>query len=173
LAKITYPFEDGHETIVSYMPFYHIAGLFLSNVRAIVGGWTQVILTTPHIDDIINSVVDYQATFFVGAPTMYEMLKDYDKTDKVKWKELKWCASGADALHEATALGWQERTGMRIEDWWGSTEFIAGILTPLGKGKLGSIGIPIPNTDIRSWIPRRRNSCRWVKSGKLPSSDLN
>ncbi|MFC1824845.1 AMP-binding protein, partial [Thermodesulfobacteriota bacterium] len=141
-----YPFEDGKETILGYMPFYHIGGFLWSCGIAMLRGYTQVILTTPQLDDIVNGIIGYKVTWLVGAPSLFEMLKDFPKAHKVKWKKLKWIASGADALHDATAKDWEARTGVVLENWWGSTETNAAIMTPIGKGKFGSIGIPIPGT---------------------------
>lgn len=153
------PLEDGKETILGYMPFYHIAGLLWAGTAAILRGWTQVILTTPQIDDVIDSTADYKVTWFVGAPSIYEILKDYDKTDKIKWKSLKWVASGADTLHEATAIDWKAKTGVSLQNWWGSTETIAAIFTrpnlPLVDEKPGTIGVPMPSTEASILDPEK------------------
>ena len=140
-------FEDSKEVGVSYMPLYHLAGQFGGIIRAILHGYTQVLFTTPDIDDITGAIEKHQATNFGGAPTLFELLKDSEKVDRVNWKRLKIIISGADALHEATDKAWFERTGAPIHDCWGMTETAAtGIYTPLGKGKAGSIGVPLPGT---------------------------
>jgi long-chain acyl-CoA synthetase len=143
-----YPFmEEGKETGVGYMPFYHAAGRVLGLLNGILHGHTLVVITTPDPDDILNAVSSYKATNFVGAPTVYEFLKGYEKTSRVNWKALKLVASGADALHEFTARDWKARTGVTIHDAYGMTELVAvSHVSPLGRVKTGSVGIPIPNT---------------------------
>jgi long-chain acyl-CoA synthetase len=154
-----YPFQEGGETILGYMPFYHIAGLLWAGTVAVIRGWTQVILTTPQIDDVIDSTADYNVSWFVGAPSIYEILKDYDKTDKVKWKKLKWVASGADTLHESTARDWKAKTGVALQNWWGSTETIAAIFThpelPRLAEKQGTIGVPMPSIEAAIVDPEK------------------
>jgi long-chain acyl-CoA synthetase len=143
-----YPFlEDGKETFISYMPFYHIAGQWTCVLNPILSGQTQVIITNPDLDDIINNLVNYQATVFGGAPTIFELLKNYDKTSKVEWKKLKIVSVGADALNEATFHDWQRRTGVSLHDSYGMTE-TSGLthLTPRGNSKIGAIGVPTPST---------------------------
>lgn len=138
--------EPGKETVVGFMPFYHAAGLSVVNL-AIFAGYTLVIVTTPDIDDIIQYLVKYSATYFLGAPTMYEMLKDYEKTDRVNWKKMKVIESGADSLHENTAKDWEERTGTKIIEAYGMTETVAlATINPAGRQKYGSIGIPASST---------------------------
>jgi len=110
-------------------------------------GNTMVIITTPDLDETITSMIKYNATYFVASPTMYEMLKDYEKTDRVNWKKLKVIQSGADSLLETTAKDWEERTGTSISEGYGMTETTAGThFNPIGKQRYGSIGIPVANT---------------------------
>lgn len=138
--------EPGRETVVGFMPFYHAAGLSVVTL-AIFAGYTLVIVTTPDIDDIIQYLVKYNASYFLSAPTMYALLKDYEKTDRVNWKKMKIIESGADHLHEDTAKDWEERTGTKIVEAYGMTETVAlATINPVGREKYGSIGIPAPST---------------------------
>jgi long-chain acyl-CoA synthetase len=139
--------EEGKDCLLGYMPFYHAAGQFNFLLSGIFQGSTIVILTTPEVDDILQSVMQYQVNIFNGAPAVYEMLKDSKKLMRVNWKKLKFIMSGADALNEATAKEWKMKTGTDIHDCFGMTELSPiSHLTPKGKSKLGSMGIPIPNT---------------------------
>lgn len=148
--------KSGQETLIAYMPYYHAAGQSVGVLIGVLLGYTQVTITTPEIDDIISSIVKYKATFFMGAPTMYEMLKDYEKTDRIPWKKLKVILSGADSLHDETARDWKERTGTTITEGYGMTETTATThMGPLGKQKLGSIGFPIPGTMSAILDPER------------------
>jgi len=146
-AEVTKVLGSGQETVVGFMPFYHAAG-GMSLFYVIFRGNTIVIVTTPDIDDILENIVRYNATYFISAPTMYEILKDYEKTDRVKWKKIKMIISGADSLNEFTARDWEERTQSRITEGYGMTETTALThFNVLGKERYGSIGVPMCNTD--------------------------
>jgi len=139
--------EVGKEIILAYLPFYHIYGQSVVMLGGISQGYTLVIFTTPDLDDILNSIESYRATIFYSVPSLYEALRDYARTDRVNWKRLKVLVSGADALLEDTARGWEQRTGTRIHEGWGMTETSSvGILNPYGRPKVGSFGIPLSNT---------------------------
>lgn len=148
LYQSFYPiFEEGREVMLAYMPFYHASGLFMSMLGGIIHGNTLVIITSPDLDVIISHIVIYGATSFLGAPSIFESLKDFEKTSRVSWKDLKIVQSGADALNEITAKDWKERTGVSIHDMYGMTETVCMThATPFGKPKLGSMGVPLPNT---------------------------
>lgn len=138
--------EAAKETFIGFMPFYHASGLS-ALMLSIFNGFTCVIVTNPDIDDIIQYLVQYKVSYFLGAPTMYEILKDHEKTDRVNWKKMKLIESGADSLHEDTARDWEERTGTKITEGYGMTEVVAlAHINPSGKEKYSSIGIPAPST---------------------------
>ena len=141
--------EEGKETVIAFLPFYHIYGQVVLLISGIIRGYTLVILTNPDIDDVLSSVGGYDATFFMGVPGLFELLKDYDKTGRVDWKRLKFLVSGADSLLEDTAKTWEKRTGTLIHEGYGQTETSSGIcVSPVGRPKAGSFGVPLPNTAV-------------------------
>jgi len=88
----------------------------------------------------------YQASAFYGVPTMFEYLKEYEKTDRVNWKRLKLIACGADTLHESTIAAWERRTGSKIFEGYGMTETTAiSHGSPYHRPKNGSFGVPLPS----------------------------
>ena len=140
-------FEQGKEVVIAYLPFYHIYGQSVVMLGSISQGYTLVIFTTPDLDDILNAIESYRTTILYSVPALYEVLRDYYRTDRVDWKRFKILISGADALLEDTARGWEKRTGVRIHEGWGMTETTSiGMVSPYGRPKIGSFGTPQPNT---------------------------
>ena len=146
---ITWPFmEEGNETVMAFLPFFHIYGQVVLMLGGLTQGHTIVLFTTPDLDDILTAVERYQASAFYGVPTLYEYLKEYDKTDRVNWKRMKAIVCGADTLHESTIEGWERRTGTKILEGYGMTETTAVSHTsPYHRPKTGSFGVPIPGVD--------------------------
>jgi long-chain acyl-CoA synthetase len=139
-------FEEGKETILAFLPFYHIYGQVVVMLNGLSYGSTLVLFTTPDLENILEAIESYRASIFYGVPTMYEYLKEYDKTDRVNWKRLKIITCGADTLHESTVKGWERKTGTRILEGYGLTECSAVSHTnPYGRQKPGSFGVPLPN----------------------------
>jgi long-chain acyl-CoA synthetase len=139
--------QEGKEVVLAYLPFYHIYGQAVVMLGSISQGYTMVIFTTPDLDDILNSIESYKATIFYSVPSLYEYLRDYHRTDRVNWKRIKVLVSGADALLEDTSTGWEKRTGAKIHEGWGMTETTSiGMVSPYGRPKYGSFGVPLSNT---------------------------
>jgi long-chain acyl-CoA synthetase len=139
-------FEEGKEVAIAFLPFFHIYGQVVVMLSGLVQGSTLVLFTTPDIDEILSAMERYQASSFFGVPSLYEYLKEYEKTDRVNWKRLKLIACGADTLHESTIHEWERRTGSKILEGYGMTETTAvSHSTPFNRPKSGSFGVPLPS----------------------------
>jgi long-chain acyl-CoA synthetase len=139
-------FEEGQEVAIAFLPFFHIYGQVIVMLNSMVQGFTLVLFTTPDVDDIISAMERYQPSAFYGVPTLFEYLKEYEKTTRVDWKRLKLIACGADTLHESTINQWERRTGAKIMEGYGMTETTSlSHGSPFTRPKAGSFGIPIPN----------------------------
>jgi long-chain acyl-CoA synthetase len=138
--------EDGKEVIMAFLPFFHIYGQVVVMLSGLVQGSTMVLFTTPDIEDILEGIERYQATGFFGVPTMFEYLKEYEKTDRVNWKRLKMIVCGADTLHDSTVDAWEKRTNSIILEGYGMTETTSvSHGTPHNRPKRGSFGVPMPH----------------------------
>ena len=141
-------FEEGREKIIAFLPFFHIYGQVVVMLSGLAQGSTIVLFTTPDIDAILTAMERYQASGFFGVPTLFEYLKEYEKTDRVDWKRLKLIACGADTLHQSTIEEWERRTNSKILEGYGMTETTAvSHSTPYDRPKTGSFGVPLPNVN--------------------------
>lgn len=135
--------KEGKDTLLAYMPMYHIYGNSFI-LRGIIHGLRMVIYSTPDLDKILSDIEGYGVNVFVGPPTFFEMVKDYKKTNRVDWKRLKRINSGGDTLSEITFREWERRTGTQLHEAYGLTE--GGFASsPQGRPKMGSWGVPYPS----------------------------
>ncbi len=148
LAFWEHKFIDGKETVIAFLPMFHIYGQVVIMLTGLMHGHCLVLFTTPDMDEILNAMERYDASAFYGVPTLYEYLKEYEKTDRVDWKRLKIIVCGADTLHATTVEDWRRRTGSHITQGYGMTETAAvSHVNPLHRPKPGSFGLPIPNVE--------------------------
>jgi len=141
-----WPPSSGREVVIAFLPFFHIYGQAVVMISNLIQGATLVLFTTPDIDDILSAMERYQASAFFGVPTLFEYLKEYEKTNHVNWKRLKMIGCGADTLHESTIKAWEMRTGAKILEGHGMTETTSlNHGSPYHRPKNGSFGVPVPN----------------------------
>ncbi|MCJ7663577.1 MAG: AMP-binding protein [Desulfobacterales bacterium] len=138
--------EEGKETFVAFLGFFHIYGQVAVMLMGLTRGFTMILFTTPDMDEILSAMDRYHASTFAGVPTMFEYLKEYEKTDRVNWKRLKLISCGADTLHESTIEAWEKRTGSQILEGFGMTE-TTGVShsNPYTRPKRSSFGVPLPS----------------------------
>jgi len=133
--------------VIAYLPFYHVYGQVIIMLDGLIWGYTLVIFTTPDLDDILHAIGAYKATVFFSVPSLFDVLKDHEKTDRVDWRRFKALISGADALLADVARSFERRTGVEIHEGYGLTETSpATHVNPKGRIKFGSLGIPLPST---------------------------
>jgi len=160
--------REGEETIIADLPFCHIYGQSVVMFGGLSDGHTLVIFATLDLDEILDAVGNYKATVFYSVPTLYAYLRDYHRTNKVDWKRVKLLVSGADALPEDLARAWEKLTETVIHEGWGMTETSSvGIISPYGRSKMGSFGIPLPNTVAAIVDPESTNFLPTGETGEL------
>jgi len=144
--------EDGQETVIGILPFFHSAGFTAGMNHCIYRGLTHVMVVRPDVDTLVKYMIKYRPALFGCVPTLYVGLLSHPKLPpKSELSYLKGCISGAAPLALETIREWNERVGTQIVEVYGMTE-----MSPIshanpwgGTSKAGSVGIPLPDTDCR------------------------
>ncbi len=143
---------EGEDAILGVLPFFHSFGMLAQNL-AIIKGLKLIPIPNPRdIHAVLESISKEKASLFAGVPRMYIALNEHPKTPEFDLKSLKVCVSGGAPLPGAVAEEFARVTGgASLLEGYGLTE-TAPLATanPFnGERRVGSIGIPAPDTDIR------------------------
>ena len=143
--------KDGEERLLAVLPFFHVAGYTDIMNNGIYRGWTIILIPRPAPDIIIEMTMRYKPTLFGGVPTMFVGLLNHPKFTAAQWGFIKGCLSGAAPLALETISQWEKITGSTIVELYGLSETTAlATFNPWrGKTKIGSVGLPVPETDCR------------------------
>jgi long-chain acyl-CoA synthetase len=105
------------------------------------------------INDLLKTIRDDKPAFFNGVPTLYTAILNHPdvRAGKVDLSSIKLCFSGAAALMAETKRQFEAVTGARIIEGYSLTEgMMACCINPVqGANKLGSIGLPLPDVEVR------------------------
>ena len=142
----------GAETFLSGFPMFHSAGLFVG-MSSLTAAASQCIIPDPrNTDHIIGEIAQNRPTLMGNAPSLYLMLMENPKFAELDFSPIKQAISGAAPF---PTEGLNKLEGIlgknKIVEVWGMTEtcpFIT-INPALGPKKVGSVGLPIPNTKLR------------------------
>lgn len=142
----------GEEVILGALPYFHVFGLVVGVLLNVRLGGRLVITPNPRDTEQNLKLMDKEKpTIFPGVPAMYNAIVNHEDAEKYDVQSIRYCISGGAPL----PLEVQERfsrlsKGLLVEGY-GMTECTAAaVANPLGGVvKNGTIGIPLPSTEIR------------------------
>ena len=142
---------DGEECIVTALPLYHIFALmanFLTFAR--LGANNLLILNPRDIATFVKTLARNRYTAITGVNTLFNALLNHPEFGKLDFSALKLALGGGMAVQEVVAERWLKVTGTPLTQAYGLTETSPAVsINPLdGRNFTGSIGLPIPSTEI-------------------------
>ncbi len=141
----------GQETFLSVLPLTHSYGMTTAMNIPIAMGATIVLLPVFELKQVLQHIKQFKPTIFPGVPSIYMAINQAPNVRSYGLSSIKACISGAAPLPIEVQEAFEKLTRGRLVEGYGLTE--ASPVThanPLeGLRKVGSIGIPIPNTDAK------------------------
>jgi long-chain acyl-CoA synthetase len=143
--------REGDEGFLSVLPLSHVYGMTTAMNVPISLAASMVVLPTFVTQEVLRAIRRYRPTIFPGVPPMYVAINNFPHVRRYGIHSIRACISGAAPLPVEVQEAFEKLTRGRLVEGYGLTE--ASPVThanPLnGLRKVGSIGIPLPNTDAR------------------------
>jgi len=141
----------GQERMLAVLPFFHVYGMTVAMNEAIELAAAIILLPRFNVDEALEAINLYQPTRFPGVPTMYMAMINHPQAKKYNISSIRVCSSGSAPMPIEAQKRFEELTGAKISEGYGLTE--ASPVTHAnpftGKRKIGSIGLPRPDTDAK------------------------
>ena len=161
--------RPGVEIVLTALPLYHIFAFTVNLLGFYHLGARNILVPSPRPpSNLKRAFVNYRVTWLSGVNTLFSALLNERWFTDSPPKYLRASAAGGMALHESVAKRWREVTGTPIVEGYGLTES-SPVLTfnPLGGlQKDGTIGIPVPSTEIRC-VDEEGNDVQIGQPGEL------
>ncbi len=142
----------GKEVILSGFPLFHIAGLALG-LGTMFMGHTQILIPDPrNTKHIVREMATYRPTLLVNVPSLYMMLLEEPAFRRLDFSRLGFCLSAASPFPSESIRALEEVVGQgKLVEAYGMTEVSSLATTNPRRGtkKIGSVGLPLPNTKMR------------------------
>ena len=158
------------------LPLYHIFALTLNCLLFIELGITGLLITNPRdIPSFIKELKRYRCVAITGVNTLFNALLNNEHFKEVDFSSLRLSVGGGASIQSAVAKRWFDTTGSHIIEGYGMTEcspIIAAARNDATEHN-GSIGVPVPNTDIRivdeqgNDVPLGERGELWVKGPQV------
>jgi long-chain acyl-CoA synthetase len=139
-----------HRIVITALPLYHIFSLTANCLLFVRLGAQSVLITNPRdFPAFVAELKKYKFFFISGVNTLFNALLHTPGFESVDFSALRITLGGGMAVQAAVAARWKKVTGNVLTQAWGLTETApAACINPMGLDFNGSIGLPIPSTDI-------------------------
>jgi len=143
---------DGLDSIIAItaLPLYHIFSLEGNCLTVMAQGGLNVLITDPRdLKGFVRELARHRFNLFTGVNTMFAALLNADGFADVDFSSLRVCVGGGMAVQPAVARDWKRITGTTILQGYGLSETSPVVIVcPLNSDFTGSIGLPVPSTDV-------------------------
>jgi len=143
--------HSGTEIFLSVIPLTHSYGMTTAMNIPIALGATNILLPVFELEQVLQHIKRYKPTIFPGVPSIYMAINNAPGVRAYGLSSIKACVSGAAPLPVEVQEKFEKLTNANLVEGYGLTE--ASPVThvnPFGEtDKVGTIGVPIPNTDAK------------------------
>jgi long-chain acyl-CoA synthetase len=144
--------RPAQEITIGALPLFHSYGMTTAMNMSLIDANTVILIPDPRdVLHIMGSISKHKATFYPGVPTMYVAINTHPQVREFDLRSIIACQSGAAPLPGQVQEQFQAITGAKLMEGYGLTE--ASPVThsnPVrGQNKIGTIGLPWPDTDAR------------------------
>jgi long-chain acyl-CoA synthetase len=149
--------RGGFHTYLGVLPWYHSFGLTVAMLSACGNGAAIICVPDPRagnppFTEVLKLVQKHKPTVMPAVPTIFVAFTNHALLDKFDLTSLMGCFSGGAPLPPEVCKQFEEKTGAVIFEGYGlseTTPVATSNPTNTGQRKIGSIGFPVPGTDIK------------------------
>ncbi|MCM0044983.1 MAG: long-chain fatty acid--CoA ligase [Burkholderiaceae bacterium] len=138
-------------TFVCALPLYHIFALTVCCLMGTRLGGLNILIPNPRdIPGLVKELAKYRFNMLPAVNTLYNALLNHPDFAKLDFSSLKLCNGGGMAVQKAVNDRWRSVTGKSIVEGYGLSETSpVATANPADATEFsGTIGLPIPSTDI-------------------------
>lgn len=138
--------------IITALPLYHIFSLTANCMVFLKVGIPNLLITNPRdIPGFVKELKKHPFSVLTGVNTLFNALLHNKEFRELDFSKFRFTLGGGMAVQRAVAQQWKEVTGVPLVEAYGLTEACPAVtINPIGlKDFNGSIGLPLPSTDIK------------------------
>ena len=174
--------DEGEDFVVTALPLYHIFALLANCLLFVKYGCRNLLITNPRdMPAFVNELGKYPFTILPGVNTLFNGLINTPGFSDLDFTNFKFGLGGGMAVQRPVAEKWEKITGTVLLEGYGLTECspVVTVNPPQLKEYKGSIGMPVPSTDIKlldedgNEVAKGEPGELWVKGPQVMKGYLN
>jgi long-chain acyl-CoA synthetase len=143
---------EGEQIVtVCALPLYHIFAFNANMLLAMHMGGCNILIPNPRdLPALLKALSTERFHSFPAVNTLFNAIANHPEFHTVNWSSLQISLGGGMAVQSGTAQLWLEKTGCSIIEAYGLSETSpAATCNPVDQQAwTGTIGLPMPNTDM-------------------------
>ena len=147
VAPVTMTHQD---VIITALPLYHIFSFTANCLLFLHLGVRNLLIADPRrTKSLLKQIHQNPPTAITGVNTLFSSLLNHAQFNPADFYHLKIALSGGMALNQNVAERWKASIHQPIVEAYGLTEACPAVcINPLDRPHQGSIGLPLPSTEI-------------------------
>jgi long-chain acyl-CoA synthetase len=146
------------EISLGAIPMFHVFGMVLVLSASVTFGARVALVTNARdIDDLIDVIDTFKVTVFFGVPALFNAIANHPrvKSGEVSVKSITASSSGSAPLPATVQRDFERLTSGRLNEGFGMSEAPTAThgSPAAGERRIGSIGLPWPDMDMRIVSP--------------------
>ncbi|NKB56614.1 MAG: AMP-binding protein [Alphaproteobacteria bacterium] len=140
-----------HDEVLTAVPMYHIAGLSIHSVPAMLAGATVTIHREFDAGDVLRDIERLRVTVLLARPVVSRAISSHSDWENTDISSLRTLGTGGTGVPLASMAPWFAR-GIPVQQLYGLTEAMPPVIAvPIedARRKAGSIGKPSAHVESR------------------------
>lgn len=142
---------DAKGRMLAVLPLFHGFGMSVTMNGPLLAGGEIITLPRFQAENVLKAIQEWKPTFFIGVPAMFGAFNSVPTLKKYNLRSVKGIFVGAAPLTQALKSEFEGLSGARLIEGYGLTEAVTAIMANpyLGQHKVGSIGLPFPDVEVK------------------------
>jgi len=142
---------NGNERYLVVIPYFHIYAFSVCMMVGLRIGALQIIHPKYDPDAVLASIRDFRPTYFPAVPTVFVSLLNHPKVGEYGLEHVRLFNSGGAPCPVEVMETFERRIGRPLNEGYGLSETspVTHSTPQLAFRKLGTIGLPFPDTDMK------------------------
>ncbi len=141
----------GEARYLLVIPYFHI---YAFTVGMMCGTWIgakQILIPQYDVEQVLTAIRDHRPTYFPAVPTIFVSLLGHPRVKEYGLHMVRICNSGGAPCPVEVIEEFERRIGRTLSEGYGLSETspVTHSTPQLAVRKPGTIGLPLPDTDIK------------------------
>jgi long-chain acyl-CoA synthetase len=141
----------GHGRYLIVIPCFHIYAFTVGMMRGTWAGATQILIPKYDVEQVLTAIRDHRPTYFPAVPTIFVSLLSHPRLKEYHLDRVAIFNSGGAPCPVEVIDEFERRIGRTLNEGYGLSETspVTHSTPQLARRKPGTIGLPLPDTDIK------------------------